>query len=449
MAQNSVFQIRHTPEEWSEWVELLTAVLHSRTRWRLPVVLLGLLFARGRRTVTTWLRAQGISTHYEDYYYFLASIGRKTELLATQLFQLLLAKLPIGNRIVLAIDDTPTKRYGPYVEGAGVHHSPTTTASDSRFLYGHIWVTIAVVLRHPLWHVIGLPLRALMYVRKKDMPKISARCNWEFQTKLQLAVELVKWAVKLLGPLGKAIWLVYDGAYANRPMFRGILPLCVTIVSRLRKDSALHTVPPPRPPGYHGGTRRYGKEKISLAKRAAHRKGWQTVDVVLYAGKEVTKTYKTFLATWRPVGGVIRVVIVREIDHWEAFFCTDPNASVTEILECFANRMAIEQVFHDIKEVWGAGQQQVRNLFTNVACFHLNLWMHTLVELWAWNKSADQIRDRRASPWDTPDRRPSHADRRKALSRKCLQIELLKAHAKHHISRPIKKLLNALAAIAT
>jgi len=448
MAKNSGFQIRHTPEEWSEWVELLTAVLHSRTRWRFPIVLLGLLFARGRRTVTTWLRAQGISTHYEDYYYFLASLGRKTEPLATELLRLLLAKLPIGNRITLAIDDTPTKRYGPHVEGCGVHHNPTTSASDSDFLYGHIWVTIAVVLRHPLWQMIGLPLRALMYVRQKDMPKIATRCDWEFRTKLQLAVELVKWAVKLLGPLGKSMWLVFDGAYANRPIFREVLPLNVTVVSRLRKDSALCTVPPPRPPGYRGGTRKYGKEKISLVKRAAHRKGWQTIDVVLYGGEKATKTYKTFLATWRPVGGIIRVVIVREADHCEFFFCSDPNASVAEILECFASRTAIEQVFHDIKEVWGAGQQQVRNLFTNVACFHLNLWMHTLVELWAWNKSADQIRNRNASPWDTPDRRPSHADRRKALCRKCLQIELLRVHKKHQISGPIKKLINAFALLA-
>ena len=448
MAKDSSFQIRHTPEEWSEWVKLLTAVLHSRTRWRFPVVLLGLLFARGRRTVTTWLRAQGISTHYEDYYYFLASLGRKIEPLATELLQLLSAKLPIGNRITLAIDDTPTKRYGPKVEGAGVHHNPTTTASDSQFLYGHVWVTIALVLRHPLWHMIGLPLRALMYVKQKDMPKIATRCKWEFRTKLQLAADLMKWAVKLLKPLGKAIWLVVDGAYANRSIFREILPLGVTIVSRLRRDAALHTLAPPRPPGYRGGTRKYGKEKISLVKRAAHPKGWETVDVVLYGGEKVTKTYKTFLASWPVIGGVMRVVIVREVDHWEAFFCSDPNASVTEILECFASRTVIEQVFHDIKEVWGAGQQQVRNLFTNVACFHLNLWMHTLVEFWAWNKSAEQIRDRSGSPWDTPDRRPSHADRRKALRQQCLQIELRRLHAKHQIGTPVKQLIDTLVSLA-
>jgi DDE superfamily endonuclease len=441
------FVIRQVPEEWSEWVSLLSAALNSRTRWRFPIVLLGLLFARGRRTVTSWLRAQGITTEFPDYYYFLASIGRKIEPVATRLLLLLLGKLPLGDRLTFGIDDSPTKRYGPHVEGAGLHHNPTSGPDDHKFVYGHIWVTLALLVRHPLWHIIGLPLRAMMYVKQKDMPKIKGRCNWEFRTKLQLAIEMLKWAEKLLIPLGKQLRVVFDGAYAYRPMFRALLPTW-TIVSRMRKDAGLLSLPPPHRPGKRRSNRKYGKDKISLAKRAAHRKGWQTIDLVLYGGEKVTKTYKTFLATWRPIGGVIRVVIVREKDRWEAFFCSDPNATVAQILECFADRSSIEQVFHDIKEIWGAGQQQVRNLFTNVACYHLNLWMHTLVELWAWNKSADEIRDRSASPWDTEDRRPSHADRRKALCRTCLKNELSEAHLKYQISKPIQQILSALASLA-
>jgi hypothetical protein len=62
------------PREWSEWVEWLGAGLHGRCRWRLPILLLGVLFATGRRTVASWLRAAGISTDWSDYYYFIASV---------------------------------------------------------------------------------------------------------------------------------------------------------------------------------------------------------------------------------------------------------------------------------------------------------------------------------------------------------------------------------------
>lgn len=448
MACRNPYCIRRLPVEWSEWIELLSPALDSRTAWRLPIVLAGLLLARGRRTVTTWLRAQGIAHDFDDYYYFLASLGRKIEPLATRLFQLLLLKLPLGERIVLALDDTPTPRYGPKVEGAGLHHNPTSRPDDHKFIYGHIWVTLAWIVRHPLWHTIGFPLRALLYVKAKDLPKLQGRCHWPFRTKLLMAVELVKWAETIVRPLQKPLWIVADGAYAYRPLLREILPLGIVFVSRLRRDAGLRTLPPPRPPGQRGGKRKYGLQAISLAKRAAHRQGWQQTQVVLYGGRRVTKTYKTFLATWPVVYGVLRVVIVREPNGWDAFFCTDPDASVERILECFADRSAIEQVFHDIKEVWGAGQQQVRNLFTNVACYHLNLWMHSLVELWAWHKRDTELRDRSLSPWDCMDRRPSHADRRNALRRLCFQNELSAVERKHPITPQIKKLLKTLTTLA-
>src|ERR1700674_3416056 len=108
---------RRTPEDWSEWVEWLQAGLHSETRWRFPLVLVGMLLGRGRRTVTSWLRAAGLQADYSDYYYFIYTVGCKSGKLATLLLQLLIRQLPLGERVILAIDDTPTRRYGPQVEG--------------------------------------------------------------------------------------------------------------------------------------------------------------------------------------------------------------------------------------------------------------------------------------------------------------------------------------------
>src|SRR3989304_5361755 len=161
--------IQKCPAEWSEWVEWLAAGLHGRYRWRLSILLMGMLFARGRRTVTSWLRAAGVDSGFQRYYYFISGIGRKTNTVPTRLFWLLLAKLQSGPRMLLAIDDTPTKRYGPKVQGAGIHHNPAPGPADANFLYGHIWVTLAWVLRHPLWGTIGLPLLARLDVRHKDI----------------------------------------------------------------------------------------------------------------------------------------------------------------------------------------------------------------------------------------------------------------------------------------
>jgi hypothetical protein len=438
------------PSEWSEWNDWLATGLHGRNRWRLPVLLTGILFAVGRRTVTSWLRAAGVSDDFRDYYYFLAPLGRKAKSVATQLFLLLLRTLPLPDRLLVVIDDSPTKRYGPKVEGADIHHNPTPGPADQKYLYGHIWVTLSLALRHPRFGALALPLRAMLYVRQKTIPTIPKRRGWRFRTKLELAARLVEWIAALVKQAGKTLRVVVDGGYTKAPFLKPAIATGATVIGRLRKDAALRDLPRPWRRGERRGRgrpRKYGKNRISLAKRAGHRQGWQTVECMVY-GKTVTKTAKTFLATYKPVGGVIRVVIVKEDHDWFPFFSTDPNATVVEIIESFADRATIEQDFHDVKEVWGAGQQQVRNIWTNVAVYHLNLWMHTLVELWAWNRSHAELCDRHDAPWDDPERRPSHADRRKALRRHIMQTELSTIAATWSLPRKILRLTRRLMASA-
>jgi hypothetical protein len=438
------------PEDWSEWSEWLAAGLHARNRWRLPVLLVGILFAHGRRTVTTWLRAAGVSDDFQDYYYFLAALGRKTKSVATQLLVLVLRTLPLPDRLLAVIDDTPTKRYGPHVEGADIHRNPTPGPADQKYLYGHIWVTLSLAVRHPRFGALALPLQAMLYVRRKTMAKIPKWREWTFATKLVLAARLVEWIAPIVKQAGKTLWIVVDGGYTKTLFLRRALRAGVTIIGRLRKDAALRDLPRKLPRGRRRGPgrpRKYGKNRISLAKRAAHRNGWETAKCIVY-GKTVTKLYKTFLATYRPAGGVIRVVIVLEDHDWYPFFSTDPNATAVEIIEAFADRATIEQDFHDVKEVWGAGQQQVRNIWTNLAVYHLNLWIHTLVELWSWNRPHDELCDRRLSPWDDAERRPSHADRRKALRRQIIEHELLTLAAFRRLPRKILHLARRLMALA-
>lgn len=438
------------PQEWSEWAEWLSVGLHGRCRWRLPVLLTGILFAAGRRTVASWLRATGVTDGWKAYYYFISSVGRKSEWIADRLFGLLLKDLPTGSRLLCGLDDSPTKRYGPQVEGAGLHHNPTPGPADSRYVYGHIWVTLALVLRHRLWGTIGLPLLAKLYIRAKDIDKLPRGYRWPFQTKLQQAAELIRWAARRAALAAQRLWIVADGFYAKRPVFKVARALGVVLVSRLRKDAALWTLPRPLKPGPGRGPGRppkYGTGRISLAKRAASPRGWNWVECVQY-GRRVRKKIKTFLATYRPAYGILRVVIVQEETGPQFFLCTDPQVSAEQILEVFADRAAIEQDFHDLKEVEGAGQQQVRHLWANIGAWHLNMWLHTLVELWAWNKPQRQICDRSASPWDDPDRRPSHADRRKALRRWMLREEYTARARGRPLPRKIRAVFQKLLKIA-
>ena len=254
------------------------------------------------------------------------------------------------------------------------------------------------------------------------MPKLAEKYDWEFLTKHQLGVELLTWFMQSIRALGveAKVWLAADGAYGVRPFLLPVLDLGIVVVSRLRKDARLFDLPPA---GSHGN-RIYGKNKISVAKRAAHRQGWQTITYHC-RGVEVTRQYKTFLATSELVSGQIRVVLLRfEDGSWA------PTSARTRWPKSATSwkrlaRWAIEEHFHDVKEVWGAGQQQVRNVWSSIGCWHLNQWLYTLVELCCWDVSQPELSDRHARAWDNPDRRPSHADRRRWISRQMLQKEFL------------------------
>ena len=407
-----------------QWFSYLASALDRRSAPRLVWLFLGAVLARGRRTVTSWIRAAGLSRQYQPCYMTVAAAGKQADNIAARLVYQVVKPLVAGQtRLPLALDDTPTQRYGPYVQGAGIHHNPTPGPAGAPHLYGHIWVVLGLLAVHPAWGVIALPLLCRLYVRKKDLPRIDPKHRPEFQTKLAMGVELLRLARAWLRPLGKPLWVVVDGAYAKAPFLKPAMSLGMTVVSRLRKDAALWTVPGPRAPGRRGRPRIYGESRIELAQRASQRRGWSTGIFELY-GKRAKKRYKTFVATWRPAGGLIRVVLVDEPSGWVAFFCTDVRASVAEILATVADRFALETTFRDCKEIVGAGQQEVRFVWANVGAFHICLWTFTMTEAWAWSRSEDELVDRRASPWDDPDRRPSHADKRRAWRRELLAEEI-------------------------
>ena len=374
--------------------------------------------------MTSWVRAAGLSGEYRPCYTTVAAAGTRTDLIAAHLAHEVVKPLVAGpDRVTFAIDDTPTERYGRHVQGAGVHHNPTPGPAGSEFVYGHVWVVLGLLARHAAWGVVALPLLARMYVREKSLAGLAPADRPTFRTKLELAVELMRWAKLWLGLLGKPLWVVTDGAYASAPFLKPMKTLAVTVVSRLRRDANLRSVPAARS-GTRGRPRIYGEHRIDLAKRGGQRRGWTTGTFTLY-GKATAKRYKTFAATWRPAGGAIRVVMVDEPNGWVAFFCTDPAACVADILESVAARFSLEVTFRDLKDVVGAGQQQVRRVRASVGAFHVCLWSFTMTEAWAWNRPAsDLVGHRSASPWDDAGRRPSHADKRRTWRRELLGAEI-------------------------
>lgn len=411
------------PAPLDDLVATLASLLDARHAELLEPLFFGALLAHGRRTATSWFRAGDCAAEFRRGYTLLGTLGRRhLDSFATVLFSRLRRTIAPGRFWLFGIDDTPTQRYGPEVEGAGIHHNPTPGPTHQRHLYGHVWVTLNWIVRHPECHTLALPLQGDLYIRAVDVAKIDADRRPQFHTKLESAAAQIAWGALQLQGSDLPIWFAADGAYAKRPVLRAARAHQVVLISRLARNAALWDLPPALtgPARGRGRPRIYGRQRLSLAKRAGHARGWQEVSCFQYQ-QQVTKRVKTFLATWRPAGGVIRVVIVKETDRWHAYFSTDPNAAVVDILESAAGRTALEQTNKDIKEVEGAGQQQLRYWRANAGAFNWCLWSYTAVEWWAWPKHFAEVVDRSQAPWDETERRASHAEKRKALQQECLR----------------------------
>jgi len=95
--------------------------------------------------------------------------------------------------------------------------------------------------------------------------------------------------------------------------------------------------------------------------------------------------------------------------------------NVEMIPKTVSDRRAIEEQFHDVKEILGACEQQVRNVWSSVGCWDLCGWLCCLVELECWDHTHEQLVDRSDRPWDNNNRRSSHNDRRRLIARKMLR----------------------------
>ena len=415
--------LRHALEVFQTIAERLASKLKTQIKtFFLPLLLGTLLALARRRTVTTWLRAAHISEDYRNIFYHMPSIGRKSQELFGEMLANILEQLKdaitLAPFIRIVLDDSPTKRYGKKVEGAGYHHNPTPGKTDATLCFGHCWVVATLVITHPLFGETSFPIAAELYLRKKEIDTLKEKYHRTFKTKTTMAVEIIKRLVSQFTGSEKTIEIIVDGGYAKDTVLLplGKLPM-VTTITRLRRDAVLFEIPPQPMKRGRGRPKMYG-HRMDLKSFVESSDGWQEVECRQY-GRVVSKRVKSFIAASRLTRGKpIRVVLVKENDKtWLPLMSSDAEMSVVEILESYAVRFGIEEMFKDLKDVWGWGKQELRKLESNEAATTMNMLLFGMTELATWERSQEELVDRRDCPWDDGERRPSHADRRNFLRR--------------------------------
>jgi hypothetical protein len=328
-------------------------------------LIIGWIMCPGRHSISRVIQASdavGVSgKHHSSLYRFLKSGRWTTDALARLLLQLLVRFLP--EEITLIIDDTLCHKSGPHLFGGAMHYDSqgstygrgTSQGRKGAFAFGHNWVVAAVSVPCP-WNPsrqIAVPFLFRLYRVKKQCS------SKEHRKRTELAAEMIRLVASWL-PDGRKLHVVADAEYACKTVVRA-LPDGVAFTGPMGMDAALYESPEQRQ-----GRGRPAKKgaRLPSPKHLARSRStpWQTLNVLIY-GRTVAVEVKSMVCLWYTVAGVrlVRMVLTRDPSRRlsdRAYFTTEVECEVEDILVQFARRWEIEVSFRNTKQNLGIEDPQ-------------------------------------------------------------------------------------------
>jgi hypothetical protein len=335
--------------------------------------------------------------------------------------------VPAGAPVDVAVDDTLLRRRGKKVWAASWFHDGSAQG-PVKTGYGNNWVILAVIVRLPgISRPVGVPVMATLVIKGTNS-----------KSRLWLARRMAERLAAVLP--GRRIRVVADSAYAGGEL-KG-LPAGISWTTRLRKDAALHGLPPER-------TGKPGRPRVkgaSLARLAATAE-FSQVTVTRYQKAETIQA-AVVTCLWYSVFGSrpVRVVLIRDKSKTGcdlALVTTDAEAAMTRVIERYASRWSIEVAIQDSKQIFGAGQARNRTARAVERTVPFEIACQAVTVTWyatAGHTSDDLQARRRNSPWYTTKAEPSTSDM-SALLRRVLIAARFKAP---HPDQPTREELHAI-----
>jgi len=370
----------------------------------------GFLAQAGKRTVCGMLTGAGLSRlwpHDRAHYFFSRARWNPDDLGIAAAKLVIGLLVPDGEPVEVLIDDTLFRRRGKRVWAASWFHDGSAQG-PAKTGYGNNWVILAVRVRLPMIsRAVAVPVMAKLVIKGTS----SASRLWLARRMVsRLAAEFP----------GRRFSITADSAYAGDELKK--LPAAVTWTTRLRANAALCGLPPART-GRKGRPRVKGDRLPSLAKIAAAA-AFSQVTVTRY-GKTETIAVHALTCLWHSVTGTrpVTVILIRDkskTGYDITLITTEKNPEITQVIERYAARWAIEVAIEDARQLFGAGQARNRTAAAVERTVPFMLACQALTVCWyaaAGHHPADTEGRRRNAPWYTGKTEPSTADMTAKLRR--------------------------------
>ena len=393
----------------------------------------GWVLCRSKPTVTNLVRTIGGSllghaakhwTTYERFFYRAEwSLDTLSELLLRRVVVPLINRhsaASAGSSIELVLDSTTCGRSGKHVAYAGYYKDASVTnVTQPVFHWAHNWMIGAVILRPVHWPrwAISLPVFFALHRKKPDCDR-----DHPFLTTPQLAVQIIQRVENVLPDW--EIHVVGDGDFANRKVVGG-LGEQTNLVSRIRRDAALHAPLPKRRPRRRGRPATRGRRLPTPEQMARRMTGWEIIRI-RKGGQLVRRRVLSSVCLWPHVcrDRLVKVVVVRdprgEQDD-DYFICTDATVSSRSVVERYYARWTIEEAIQDAKQHGGLEDVQGWCPRTVQRQAPMALIVQTMVKAWYISRGrraiSAQPRGAKVCGWLRPKDHPSYLDMLATLRR--------------------------------
>src|SRR5690348_15035864 len=211
---------------------------------------------------------------------------------------------------VSAVDDTKVHRSGKHVWGTCTFHEYTARCPNrAATVRAHNWVVCGALLDNPGGPAWFLPLAGRLYFRQSQLPRLSPPSGRRasFQTKCELAVELLREQARIVG--GRHLAVV-DGGYALRSMIRPLVApqdgsARIEFLTRLRHDARLYAPLPER----HRPNQKWGRRLPPPRQGGRWTRHWYEGTAFIY-GRRRKVRWKEIVVFWRVSGHDVPVKAV-------------------------------------------------------------------------------------------------------------------------------------------
>jgi hypothetical protein len=138
--------------------------------------------------------------------------------------------------------------------------------------------------------------------------------------------------------------LIADAYYANGKVIRSLKSRSSNLVTRLRRNAVAYEPAPVPEKARRGRPKKYG-ERVKLRDQF-NSKGFTPMLSPVYGEKHVTIHYKVLDLLWRPVGQMVRFVLVDHPTRGKMILlCTDLLKDAEKIIQLYGLRFKIEVSF--------------------------------------------------------------------------------------------------------